>query len=74
MKSTSIVDPNEEELERIQQTYELLEPLVEGYLTDHEKRAHAEAVRQRLRISPRTLRLYLSLFVYKNSRRAKQAP
>ena len=59
MKSTSIVDPNEEELERIQQTYELLEPLVDGYLTDHEKRAHAEAVRQRLRISPRTLRRYL---------------
>lgn len=54
-----MVDPNEQELERIQEVYELLEPLVDDYLTEKQRRAHAQEVQQRLQISSRTLRRYL---------------
>jgi len=59
MKSTSMIDPNDEELERIEGRYELLEPLLDDYLSDAQKREHAQTVRTRLRISGRTLRRYL---------------
>jgi len=68
MTSTSMLDPNEEELERIQQAYEFLEPLTDDYLTEQEKRAHAQQVQQRLQISPRTLRRYLKRFREKGLR------
>jgi transposase InsO family protein len=54
-----MIDPNEEELERIQQRYELLEPLLGDYLSDAQKREHAQMVLSRLRVSDRTLRRYL---------------
>ena len=59
MKSTSMIDPNEDELERIEGRYELLEPLLDDYLNDAQKREHAQTVRTRLQISARTLRRYL---------------
>lgn len=68
MTSTSILDPNDAELEHIQQAYELLEPLLDDYLGEQEKRAHAQEVRQRLQISERTLRRYLKRFREKGVR------
>jgi putative transposase len=59
MISISMIDPNEEELERIQERYELLEPLLDDYLSELQKREHAQMLRARLRISARTLRRYL---------------
>ena len=55
-------DLNDEQLEEIQQKYALLEPLLDEYLSPQEKKQHAEAVRQSLQISERTLRRYLQHF------------
>jgi len=63
-----MVDPNEKELERIQQAYELLEPLVDDYLSEQQRRAHAQEVQQRLQISDRTLRRYLKRLREKGAR------
>jgi len=54
-----MIDPDDEELERIQERYELLEPLVDEYLSGAQKREYAQTLRARLRVSPRTLRRYL---------------
>ena len=60
MKSTSRIDPNEEELERIGGRYELLEPLLHDYLSEQQRGEHAERLRQRLTISAgSTLRRHL---------------
>ena len=63
-----MVDPNEKELERIQQAYELLEPLVDDYLSAQQRRAHAQQVLQRLQISDRTLRRSLKRLREKGAR------
>ena len=54
MKSTSRIDPNEEELERIGGRYEFLEPLAQEYLREQQRREHAERLRQRLTLSAAT--------------------
>jgi len=53
---------NDRQLEEIQYRYALLEPLLDEYLSQQEKREYAEAIRQDLRISERTLRRYLQRF------------
>lgn len=53
---------NDRQLEEIQYRYALLEPLLDEYLSRQEKQEYAEAVRQDLRISERTLRRYLQRF------------
>ena len=53
---------NDRQLEEIQYRYALLEPLLDEYLSQKEKQEYAEAVRQDLRISERTLRRYLQRF------------
>ena len=53
---------NDRQLEEIQYRYALLEPLLDDYLSRQEKREYAEAIRQSLRISERTLRRYLQRF------------
>lgn len=59
MIATSMIDPEEGDLERIQELYELLEPLLDDYLSNSQKREQRETVQARLRISSRTLRRYL---------------
>jgi len=75
MKSTSRIDPNEEELERIGGRYELLEPLAREYLREQQRRKHAERLRQRLTISAATtLRRHLKPEgALRNPARAKRA-
>lgn len=53
---------NDRQLEEIQYRYALLEPLLDDYLNGEEKKEYAEAVRERLMISERTLRRYLQRF------------
>jgi len=53
---------NDRQLEKIQHRYSLLEPLLDDYLSDEEKKEYAEGVRQKLQISERTLRRYLERF------------
>ncbi len=55
-------DLNDEQLEEIQDKYAFLEPLLDEYLSPEKKKEHAEAVRQSLQISERTLRRYLQRF------------
>jgi len=55
-------DFNDRQLEEIQHKYELLEPLLDEYLSPQEKREYAEDLRQSLQISERTLRRYLERF------------
>lgn len=59
MTDIPFFDLTEQELEQIHLRYGLLEPLLDDYLSQKRKREHAEEVRQKLRISPRTLRRYL---------------
>ena len=53
---------NDRQLDEIQNKYSLLEPLLDDYLSLEEKKEYAEAVRQELQISERTLRRYLQHF------------
>ena len=62
MGKISLPNFNDRQLEEIQQRYALLEPLLDDYLSPQEKKEHAEAVRQSLQISERTLRRYLQRF------------
>jgi len=62
MEKNSLPNFNDRQLEEIQQRYALLEPLLDCYLSSEEKKEHAEAVRQSLQISERTLRRYLQRF------------
>jgi|TARA_Y100000310_G_scaffold344782_1_gene459482 transposase InsO family protein len=52
-------DLSDRQLEQIQRKYELLEPLLDEYLSLEEKRDHAQMARERLQISERTLRRYV---------------
>ena len=47
------------QLEQIQKKYELIEPLLDEYLSLDEKRRHAHMAREQLQISERTLRRYV---------------
>ncbi len=53
---------NDRQLEEIQYRYALLEPLLDDYLSWEEKKEYAEALRESLQISERTLRRYLQRF------------
>jgi transposase InsO family protein len=53
---------NDRQLEEIQHRYALLEPLLDNYLSQEERKEYAEAVRQSLQISERTLRRYMQRF------------
>ena len=53
---------NDRQLEEIQNRYSLLEALLDDYLSPEEKKQYAEAVRESLQISERTLSLYLQRF------------
>jgi len=53
---------NDRQLEEIQNRYSQLEPLLDDYLSPEEKKQYAEAVRESLQISERTLRRYLQRF------------
>lgn len=61
-KDISFFDLNDKQLEEIQDKYALLEPLVDTYLSESEKREYAGRVCSTLGISPRTLRRYLQRF------------
>jgi len=62
MEKHSNFDLNDEELEHIQEKYALLEPLLDEYLGSEERKEYAEALREKLQISERTLRRYLQSF------------
>jgi transposase len=53
---------NDRQFEEIQNRYALLEPLLDDYMSGEEKKEYAEAARQHLQISERTLRRYLQRF------------
>jgi len=67
--NTSRFDLSDEQLEQIQHKYELLEPLLDEYLADEEKRRHAQQAREQLQISERTLRRYLQYLRQEGPRR-----
>ena len=58
-KDISIFDLSDAQLEQIQKKYELIEPLLDEYLSLDEKRRHAHMAREQLQISERTLRRYV---------------
>lgn len=60
--NTSFFDLNGGQLEEIQDKYALLEPLVDTYLSESEKREYSRQVCSKLGISERTLRRYLQRF------------
>ncbi|MDP7269317.1 MAG: DDE-type integrase/transposase/recombinase [Pirellulales bacterium] len=58
-KDISRFDLSDGQLEQIQKKYELIEPLLDEYLSLDEKRRHAHMAREQLQISERTLRRYV---------------
>ncbi len=61
-QDNSFFDLNGVQLEEIQDKYALLEPLVDTYLSESEKREYSRQVCSKLGISERTLRRYLQRF------------
>ncbi len=61
-QDNSFFDLNGGQLEEIQDKYALLEPLVDTYLSESEKREYSRQVCSKLGISGRTLRRYLQRF------------
>jgi len=61
-QDNSFFDLNGGQLEEIQNKYALLEPLVDTYLSESEKREYSRQVCSKLGISERTLRRYLQRF------------
>lgn len=61
-QDNSFFDLNGGQLEEIQDKYALLEPLVDTYLSESEKREYSRQVCSKLGISERTLRRYLQRF------------
>jgi len=61
-QDNSFFDLNGGQLEEIQNKYALLEPLVDTYLSESEKREYSRQLCSKLGISERTLRRYLQRF------------
>ena len=61
-QNISFFDLNGRQLEKIQNKYALLEPLVDTYLSESEEREYSKQVCTKLGISERTLRRYLQRF------------